>query len=115
MGTTTEEPRRKLFGNNRRRPFRRFTTRTTSRPTTTTTRRTSFIPRSATQSSFRRPSDEVQEDKADGTPDQTTKRFSNSNFFSPRSTTENPIAISSEDRRLLLSKLFGGRTRTPLG
>jgi hypothetical protein len=44
-----------------------------------------------------------------------TKRFSSSNILSPRSTTENPIAISSEDRRLLLSKLFGGRTRTPLG
>merc|ERR550532_2444148 len=99
--TTTESVRRRLFGSRRNRPIRIFTTSTTVAPTRTTTKRTSFIPRSATESLSEKNREEINEEE-------TTKRF-----VSPDTerTTEGPISISAEDRRLLLSKLFGGRKR----
>merc|ERR1712113_1072515 len=77
------------------------TTSTTVAPTRTTTKRTSFIPRSATQSLSVKNREEIDEEE-------TTKRLVPAD---KERTTEGPISISAEERRLLLSKLFGSRTR----
>merc|ERR1712173_336354 len=102
------------------------TTSTTPRPKQTT-RRVSFVPRKATQKTPRLSQEEEEEEEEkdeekeeEGNDvrndekqiEETTKR----SRFTPRSKPltkkkESAISISPEDRRLLLRKLFSGRTR----
>merc|ERR1711915_81560 len=101
MGTT----KKRRFGN-RRRPIRIFTTSTTKSPyEAASTRRTSFVPRKATERTTVSEGDATVVDHIKETTEAISKNFHS------RPTGKPSISLSADDRRLLLRKLFSGRSR----